>query len=80
MCGIYVLYLQTYFFLFINVYSSAIAEAEGEGGYPLNRLKPQVIFYITDRSKALLLIWFSLIACFGVSLLLFSPFFFLDDI
>ena len=32
-----------------------------------NCLSPQVIFYITDRSKAVLLIWFSVFACFGVS-------------
>ena len=42
-------------------------EAVGEVGYPLNRFKPPVIFYITDRSKAVLLIWFSVLASFGVS-------------
>ena len=31
-------------------------EAEGEVGIPLNRLKHPVIF--TDRSKAVLLLWF----------------------
>ena len=36
-------------------------------GRPLNRLKSPVIFYITVRSKAVLLIWFSVFACFGVS-------------
>ena len=30
-------------------------------------LNPTVIFYITDPSKALLLIWFSVFDCFGVS-------------
>ena len=43
-----------------------ISEAEGEVGIPLNRFKPPVIFYITDRSKAVLLILFSVFACFGV--------------
>ena len=32
----------------------------------LNRFKPPVIFYITDCSKAVLLIWFSVFACFRV--------------
>ena len=34
-----------------------------EGGYPLNRFKHPVIFYITDRSKAIPLIWFCVCAC-----------------
>ena len=34
---------------------------------PFNRFKHPVMFYITDRSKAVLLIWFSVFACFGVS-------------
>ena len=38
------------------------------GGCPLNRFKPSAIFYVTDRSNAVLLIWFSVVfACFGVS-------------
>ena len=36
-------------------------------GYPLNWFKPPVILYITERSKAILLIWLSVFACFGVS-------------
>ena len=40
---------------------------EGEVGYTLNRFKPPVLFDITDRSKAVLLIWLSVFACFGVS-------------
>ena len=43
-------------------------------------VKPLVIFYITDRSKAVLLIWFSVFACFGVSFCTFSHYVFLDDI
>ena len=39
------------------------------------------IFYITDRSKAGLLIWFSVFACFDAGLsVLFSPYVCLDDI
>ena len=38
-----------------------LATSEAEG------VVPPVIFYITDRSKAVLLIWFSVFACFGVS-------------
>ena len=49
------------------MYERAISEAEGEVGYPLNWFKPQVIFYITDHSKAVLLIWFFVVAYFGVS-------------
>ena len=41
-------------------------EAEGEVRYPLNRCKPPpplpVVFDITDRSKAVLLTWFSVFA------------------
>ena len=29
---------------------------------PLNRFKPPVIFYITDRSKVVYLIWFSFVS------------------
>ena len=47
-------------------------EAEGELWIPLNRLKAPVIFHITDRFKAVLLIWFYVFAYFGVS---FSTFF-----
>ena len=42
-------------------------EAEGGVGYSLNWFKPPVIFHITDRSDVVLLIWFSVFACFGVS-------------
>ena len=31
------------------------------------RLKTPVVFYIIDRSKAVLLIWYSVFACFCVS-------------
>ena len=34
---------------------------------PLNRINPQVIFYITDRSNVVLLIWFFVLACFDGS-------------
>ena len=44
-----------------------LQKLEGEVGYPLNRFKPPVIFYITDRSKAVLQISFSVFACFAVS-------------
>ena len=44
-----------------------ISEAEGDVGIPLNRFSPLVVFYITDRSKAVVLVWFSVIACFGIS-------------
>ena len=54
-------------FLFINVYGRAILEAEAKVRYLLNRFKPQVIIYITVHSKAVLLIWFSVFACLGVS-------------
>ena len=37
-------------------------EAEGDVRYPLNRCKPPVVFNITDRSKAVLLTWFSVFA------------------
>ena len=49
-------------------------------GVLLNRFKPPVIFHITARSKAVLLIWFSVFACFGVIFVLFSPSVCLDDI
>ena len=41
------------------------AEADGEIRYQLNRFKPQVL--ITDRSKAVLLLWFSVLNITGVS-------------
>ena len=43
------------------------SEPEGDVGRLLNRLKPPLVFYITDCSKAGLLIWFPVFACFGVS-------------
>ena len=48
---------------------STTSEAEGEVWRLLNRLKPPVIFEITGSSKALLvlLILFSVFACFGVN-------------
>ena len=73
MCGInfYILKHIFHFFLFINVYDySAISEVDGEVGHPLNRFKPPpppIIVYITDRSKVVILIWFSVFTCFGVS-------------
>ena len=49
--------------------------------YRLNRLKPPVIFYVTDRSKAVLLIWLSVFLLVLMSLsFLFSPSVFLADI
>ena len=54
-----------------------ISEAEGEVGIPL---RPPVIFYITDRFKAKLLILFSLFDCFNVSLYNVSPSVSLDNI
>ena len=33
----------------------------------LTGLSPPVIIYITDRTKAVLLTWFSVFSCFGVS-------------
>ena len=49
---------------------------------PSNRFKPPVIFNITDRSKAVLLIWFSVFvfAGFGVCFCTVSPSECLDDI
>ena len=35
--------------------------------YPLNRFKSPVVFSITERSNAILLIWLYVFACFGVS-------------
>ena len=43
------------------------SEAEGEVARLLNQVKPPVIFHITDHSEAVLLIWFSVLACFGIS-------------
>ena len=37
-------------------------EAEGEVGYPLKLFNPPVIFYISDRSKAVLLILLVLVS------------------
>ena len=56
------------FFLFIksNVYDNGISEAEDEARCLLNGFKPPVIFHITDHSKAVLPIWFSVYACFGL--------------
>ena len=50
------------------------AVAEGEVGSRLAGLRhpPPNNVYMTDCSKAILLIWFSEFACFGVSFLLFS--------
>ena len=56
-----------FIFLVHNVYERAISEARGDVGYPFNWLKPPVIFYITDRSKAVLLIRFFVFAYFGFS-------------
>ena len=54
------------------------SEAEGEVGRLINRFKPPVIFYITDRSKAVLC---SLCLLVSVSVsVLFSPALCLDDI
>ena len=69
--------------MFRNAQDLTTAEVEGEVGYPFNRFKPPVIFYITDRSKAVLLIWFYVFACFqcfGVSFCTFSSSVCLDDI
>ena len=52
------------------------SEAAGELERPLNRFKSPVMFYITDHSKAVLLIGLSVFACFGVS----KPSVCLDDI
>ena len=52
----------------------------GGVGHPLNRFKPPVIFYITDRSNAIDLIWFSVFACLMLVSLLFLPSVCLDDI
>ena len=53
----------------------------GEVGIPLNGFKParNILYFITERSNAVFLIWFSAFACFGVS---FCPVFtsYLDDI
>ena len=46
---------------------------EGEFGYPMNRFKRPVIFYITDRSKEVLLIWFSVSPFLASFFVLFSP-------
>ena len=44
------------------------SETGGEvGAVKSIEAQPPVIFYITDHSKAVLLIWFSVLACFGVS-------------
>ena len=48
------------------------SETEGEVD-AVKSINPPVIFYNTDRSKAVLLIWVSVFACFGVSCVLFSP-------
>ena len=48
------------------MYDKAILEAEGEVVRPLNLFKPPVMFYITDRSNAVLQIWFYVFACFDV--------------
>ena len=45
---------------------------------PLNRFKPQV-FYITDRSKAVLKTWFYVLLVLLSNSVLFSPFLCLDD-
>ena len=45
-----------------------LSKAEGEVGIPLIGLSPKVIFYIADRSKAVILIWFSVFACFSITL------------
>ena len=43
------------------------SEVEGEVGIPLSQIKSPVIFYVTGRSKAVLLIWLFMFTCFGVS-------------
>ena len=41
--------------------------AEDEVRYPLNLFKPPLLFYGTDCSKAVILIWLSVFSCFDVS-------------
>ena len=51
----------------------AIAEAEGEVGYPLNRFKPPYPqFFKTDPSKAVLLLWFLTVTCSCCPILWFT--------
>ena len=40
-----------------------MTEAEGEVGFPLNRFKPPPPKFNTDRSKAVLLLWFLTVTC-----------------
>ena len=52
------------------------SEAEGEFGRPFGLI---LLFYITDHSKAVLLICFSLFACFGISFCTYFTFCCLGD-
>ena len=43
------------------------SETEDEVGAVKSIFSPPVVFYITDCTNVVLLIWFSVFACFGVS-------------
>ena len=54
----------------VLVYANDTAQYQAVNQYlsKFNKIKlsPSVIFHIPDRFKAVLLIWFSVFACFGV--------------
>ena len=83
MCGVYILYIQTYFnfFLFINVFDRVISEAEGKVGYPLNRFKPpsNIFILLTIPRRYFRFGSLCLLVLVSVSVLL-SPSVCLDDI